>query len=237
MEGEKSFERFYEPQPAPTGPLAWAGWGIGVLALACLCISFCSPYWLQTWSMSENQFHNIGLWEVCFKDYMQFKDDSQEVYSECWWVFNRQTKFYKLREWLTPPWFITCQVLTTGCLMIEIATTILTGLIFLHCCPLVNHEYLQTYGMFASGSMMILVTMVLFVGGIVFGYWVNDRYWLPRPDQNWLSWGFGFMVISMLCSRLGNPSLQVGLGRLLRVVETRGRISPTGDGSVGRRSF
>jgi hypothetical protein len=42
--------------------------------------------------------------------------------------------------------------------------------------------------------------MVLFVVGIVFGVQVNDRYWLPRPDQNYLSWGFGFMVISMICS-------------------------------------
>ena len=42
--------------------------------------------------------------------------------------------------------------------------------------------------------------MVLFVVGILFGYQVNDRYWLPRPDQNFLSWGFGFMVISMIVS-------------------------------------
>ena len=55
-------------------------------------------------------------------------------------------------------WFISCQVLTTGCLMVLTTTTIVTGLIFLHCCPIMNHEYLQTYGMFASGSMMFLVS-------------------------------------------------------------------------------
>jgi len=55
-------------------------------------------------------------------------------------------------------WFISCQVLTTGCLMVLTATTIVTGLIFLHCCPIMNHEYLQTYGMFAAGSMMFLVS-------------------------------------------------------------------------------
>jgi len=42
--------------------------------------------------------------------------------------------------------------------------------------------------------------MILFVVGILFGVQVNDRYWLPRPDQNFLSWGFGFMVISMICA-------------------------------------
>lgn len=55
-------------------------------------------------------------------------------------------------------WFISCQVLTTGCLMVLIANMIVTGLIFLHFCPIMNHEYLQTYGMFASGSMMFLVS-------------------------------------------------------------------------------
>lgn len=196
----KGSERLSEESPAPTGTLAWVGFGVSCFALACLAIAFCSPYWLQTWPMSENRFNNIGLWHVCFHGYMQFKDDSQQIYSECWWVFDPQPKYYKLREWLTPPWFITCQVLTTGCLMLEILTIVMTALIFLHCCPLLNHEYLQTYSMLAAGSMMFLVSMILFVVGILFGYQVNDRYWLPRPDQNFLSWGFGFMVISMICS-------------------------------------
>jgi hypothetical protein len=79
-------------------------------------------------------------------------------------------------------------------------TTLVTGLIFLHFCPLMNHEYLQTYGIFASGSMMFFVSMVTLVVGILFGVKVNDRYWLPRPDQNYLSWGFGFLIISGICT-------------------------------------
>jgi len=89
-------------QPSPTGLFAWIGFGCCVMALACLSVSFCSPYWLQTWPMSENRFKNIGLWLVCFHDYMQFKDDSQEIYDGCWWVFDGQIKYYKLREWLIP---------------------------------------------------------------------------------------------------------------------------------------
>jgi hypothetical protein len=157
--------------------------------------------------MSENKFRNIGLWHVCFHDYMQFKDDSQQVYDGCWWVFDAQPKYYKLREWLIPPWFISCQVLTTGCLMVEIATCIITGFIFLHFCPVMNHEYLQTYGIFASASMMFLVTMISFVVAIVFGVQCNDRYWLPRPDQNFLSWGFGFLIISAIFTLVGGICL------------------------------
>jgi hypothetical protein len=178
--------------------MAWVGFGCCVMALASLSVSFCSPYWIQTWPNSENKFRNMGLWHVCFHDYMQFKDDSQTVYSTCWWVFDSQTRYSKLQEWLTPPWFISCQVLVVGCLVIDIATCLVTASIFLHCCPIMNHEYLQTYGIFASASMMLLVSMVSLVVAILFGVQTNDRYWMPRPDQNYLSWGFGFLIINAI---------------------------------------
>lgn len=40
--------------------------------------------------------------------------------------------------------------------------------------------------------------MIAFVVAIIFGVQSNDRYWLPRPDQNYLSWGFGFLIISAI---------------------------------------
>ncbi len=86
--------------PSPTGFLAWAGFGCAIFGLAALCISFASPYWMQTYPNSFNTFRNIGLWEVCMDNYMHHKDDSQEIYSGCWWVFNRDKKYWKLREWL-----------------------------------------------------------------------------------------------------------------------------------------
>lgn len=61
-------------------------------------------------------------------------------------------------------WFITCQVLTIGCLVILITTVIVASLVFLHFCPLMNHEYLQTYGMFVAGSLMLLVSKSDFCG-------------------------------------------------------------------------
>ena len=33
---------------------------------------------------------------------MHHKDDSQEIYDGCWWVFNTDGKYRKLREWLLP---------------------------------------------------------------------------------------------------------------------------------------
>ncbi|ELT92572.1 hypothetical protein CAPTEDRAFT_167369 [Capitella teleta] len=187
-------------QPAPTGMLAWVGFGCCIFALACLSVSFASPYWLQAWPNSFNNFRNLGLWQICFHDYMHHKDDSQEIYSECWWVFKQDAKYSKLREWLLPPWFMSVQVLVTGTLLIEIGTVITVAMIFLHICPIMNHEYLQTYGMFAAASMMFLVTMFTIIIGTVFAVECQDRNWMPRPDLFFLSWGFGFYIISGIMS-------------------------------------
>ena len=47
---------------------------------------------------------------------------------------------------------------------------------------------------------MLLLAMVSLVVAILFGYQVNDRYWLPRTDLNFLSWGFGFLIICGIAS-------------------------------------
>lgn len=189
-----------ERQPAPTGMMAWVGFGCAIFALLSLSIAFASPYWLQCWPNSFNNFRNLGLWQVCFHDYMHHKDDSQEIYNGCWWVFNQEKRYWKLREWLLPPWFISCQVLVTGTLLVEIGTVIIVAMIFLHCCPIMNHEYLQTYGMFSASAMMFLVAMITLITAITFGAESQDRYWMPRPDLNFLSWGFGFYIISGIMS-------------------------------------
>ena len=90
-----------EELPKPTGMLTWIGFGCCVLALTTLCISFASPYWVETYPMSFNHFRNIGLWEVCFDHYMHHRDQSQQIYSGCWWVFEH-AMYNKLKEWLLP---------------------------------------------------------------------------------------------------------------------------------------
>jgi len=70
--------------------------------------------------------------------------------------------------------------------MVLAATTIVTGLIFLHMCPIMNHEYLQTYGMFASGSMMFLVSkysVCINASSYAFNRTV-EMYIVPACDTN-----------------------------------------------------
>ena len=66
-------------------------------------------------------------------------------------------------------WFITCEVMVVGCLIVEVAVVLLVASVFLHFCPILNHEYYQTYGMFAAASMMFLVSK----------YQQGDMPWWP----------------------------------------------------------
>ena len=86
----------------PVGFMCWIGFGCTIFGVACICIAFASPYWVQAYPNSFNTFRNVGLWEVCMNGYMHHKDYAQEIYSGCWWVFNRDPKFWKLHEWLLP---------------------------------------------------------------------------------------------------------------------------------------
>jgi hypothetical protein len=129
-------------------------------------------------------------------NYMHHADDTQQIYRGCWWVFNTNEMYRKLREWLLPPWFISCQVMVTGCFILEISSTLIAASVFLHFCPLMHHFFHQTYAMFAAAAMMFLVTLTTFVGATVFGVLCQDREWMPNPQFNFLSWGYGFFIMS-----------------------------------------
>ena len=37
--------------------------------------------------------------------------------------------------------------------------------------------------------------MMVFISSVMFGYMSQDWEWMPRPDRNFISWGFGFYII------------------------------------------
>ncbi|CAD5117395.1 DgyrCDS6169 [Dimorphilus gyrociliatus] len=184
----------------PIGSMLWAGLGANLFSLASLIIAFASPFWLQTYPDSFNTFRNIGLWEACFQNYIHYKDDKQEVYDGCWWILNPEDKYWKLREWLLPPWFITCQVLAIASIIICIVTCIMVMAIMLHFCPVLNHEYHQTFTIYFASALSFAKVMLIFIIGTIFGRLSEDWEWMPRPDWNFLSWGYGFLIISGLGS-------------------------------------
>ena len=48
--------------------------------------------------------------------------------------------------------------------------------------------------------MIYLSAVSSVVVGIIYGIRCQDREWMPRPDLNLLSWGYGFFIISAIMS-------------------------------------
>jgi len=69
-------------------------------AIFCLVLAFASPYWVESFAKSDNEFVKCGLWEFCFNDYTFWKDYNGKRFLGCWYIFSDQ--YRPLWEWLSP---------------------------------------------------------------------------------------------------------------------------------------
>ncbi|CAH8861285.1 unnamed protein product [Trichobilharzia szidati] len=156
-------------------------------------LSFSSPYWLQSFDRVHSSFLHMGIWSVCFDKFVHPQDYHANVLTGCFWVYDRF--FFKIGiwQWLNPYWLIGVQVLMT------IAFTT-------KCCViLILVLYHLLFGHPAAESTMALVgeafiALLLTISILLFGISSQSRVWMPRPDQYFLSWSFGFIILAAICS-------------------------------------
>ena len=74
--------------------------GCLLFAIFAMVIAFATPYWVESFSKSDNKFVKCGLWEFCFNDYTFWKDYNGKRYLGCWYIFSSQ--YRALWEWLSP---------------------------------------------------------------------------------------------------------------------------------------
>ncbi|XP_064652425.1 uncharacterized protein LOC135503067 [Lineus longissimus] len=167
-----------------------AGFVCGFIALVFTVISFSSPYWLQSYPSVHSEFVRLGLWEICFDGYVHPLDSNSKAYQGCWWVFS--SEFNPIWQWLTPDWFISVQVLITLAFLLQMVNIGIASMNLLKCC---SPEMGFTINLVCS--LMSIGSGVLYgIGVLVFGVKSEKREWMPRPDQNFLSWSFGFAILS-----------------------------------------
>lgn len=105
-------------------------------AAVVLMMSFCSPYWIESYEESFSNFKNMGLWEYCFKDFSYPYYQFTKLFNGCHNIFShvsllkskRQIKsnwffikyfcyflqeYYVIREWLVPGWLMAVQAFVT----------------------------------------------------------------------------------------------------------------------------
>ncbi|KAJ8321660.1 hypothetical protein KUTeg_000131 [Tegillarca granosa] len=163
-----------------------------IVSVVFLVSAFASPYWVESFQKADNKFVKCGLWEFCFNDYTFWKDYNGKRYKGCWYIFSQQ--YRNIWEWLSPPWFISVQVMVSVCLLIDVVATFILILMVIGTFP----EFLHSVVFFGISFAYFFQVFLAFIAMVVFGVFKEDRQWVPRPDQNYLSWSYGFFVISAI---------------------------------------
>lgn len=158
-------------------------------------LSFCSPYWLESYPDTKSPFLRLGLWSVCFEKFVHQKDNFGTEWTGCYWIFDWKLWDKGLWEWIDPPWFIAVQV-TCGVAFICHCISLLCVLFHFLLLGTRSAESAICCGTQATAAFMLCV------GVILFGVKVEDRLWMPRPDHNHLSWSYAFAVLACFSSAI-----------------------------------
>ncbi|VDD81876.1 unnamed protein product [Mesocestoides corti] len=158
-------------------------------------IGFVSPFWIVSRDGDNYGFVRLGLWEVCFKNFIFAEDYISKAYDGCWYIYRQEFKY--IRFWINPPWFIIIQITS-----IVNITFSLGGLILI----LQNAAGIETTFCTLSSSPIIFLQSVvvacLTVITIVLGLMSKDRQWLPFSDRNTVGWGLGFSATAGILTLL-----------------------------------
>ncbi|GFR63415.1 hypothetical protein ElyMa_003603900 [Elysia marginata] len=169
---------------------ALAGCACVAVALLFMVVGFSSPYWVESFEEFKSPFVRLGLWEFCFNDFTFYKDFKGNRYLGCFYIFSREAR--PIWEWVSPPWFISVQVMVSTALLFIFLTSVALILYQFKLFPK-QFEFVILLG---SAGFMLFCVLCILVSLIVFGVYKEDRRWMPRPDMNLLSWAYGFTCVS-----------------------------------------
>ncbi|XP_076456745.1 uncharacterized protein LOC143291047 [Babylonia areolata] len=163
------------------------------LAFVCMVVAFSTPHWLERFPHKRNTkvFVRMGLWEVCFNDWTYYKDYLGKRYNGCWWIFHYE--YRPVWHWINPPWFLGIQLMITVALILQMITIVFNICYFVGSCPPPKDRRYTA----ASSGMNFTAALLITISVCIFGYEADvDRQWLPNPDSNFMSWSFGFCILS-----------------------------------------
>ncbi|CAH8431021.1 unnamed protein product [Schistosoma guineensis] len=152
-------------------------------------IGFVSPFWIVSKSESNLGFQRLGLWEVCFDQFIFPEDYVSKAYQGCWYIYYPEYKY--IRFWLNPPWFYLVQILSIISLICNLAGLLMIILVL---CEVYGTKERKPHFVVMGLQSVALACFVVVI--IFMGVMSKDREWLPRPDLNMLSWSFAFAVLA-----------------------------------------
>ncbi|ESO85353.1 hypothetical protein LOTGIDRAFT_96885, partial [Lottia gigantea] len=164
-------------------------------------VAFASPFWYKSWTRVHSPFSNIGLWHICLAGYIIPGDPNMKSFVGCWWIHS--TEFEGVKTHFMPSWFMGIQALSIFTLIADILSIIALVLhlprkIYQRCFNQKRSRvlYLASFCQLVSAGLVFLIALV-------FAEMCNDPEWMPRPWMNYLSWGYGFCVLSGFFNAFG----------------------------------
>ncbi|KAF2901380.1 hypothetical protein ILUMI_04808 [Ignelater luminosus] len=156
-------------------------------------IAFCTPCWLETDGKIANpQFIRIGLWEVCFKNFEEFRHQYDTRFTGCWWVFEEE--YYIIHDFLLPGFFIATQFFLTLCMTLLLIAAFLT---WMYCfCSRHHDKYLLL--LMSIGADLLIAGVCGLIGVCIFGAYGDSRDWMPNWEHNDLGWSFAMAAVGTL---------------------------------------
>ncbi|KAL7292760.1 uncharacterized protein LOC106651473 [Trichogramma pretiosum] len=176
------------------------GGSITYVAGLLLLVSFTSPYWIQSYEETFNNFKHMGLWEYCFENFRYPYYQFDKLFNNCHHIFSQE--YFVLREWLLPGWLMVVQAMVTISLILSFSGQVILVLILIRFplkMVLENEWFLSTI----VASCNSITSILLFLSVTVFGAQCWRRDFLMYPNFNYLSWSYGLAVISMMLHGIG----------------------------------
>ncbi|XP_069106502.1 uncharacterized protein [Argopecten irradians] len=172
-----------------------------LISLAFLVAAYASPYWIESFQRADSVFIKAGIWEFCFNDFTFWKDFNGNRYKGCWYTFKKAMK--PIWYWLNPHWLILVQVLSSLAILFYGITIIFIVLAVCH----VFSENRMEMIIFGSSIVEFVIVIMQIISLTLYGIKRGGRGWLPRPDQNFLSWAYGLYFVSAIFTLAGAITL------------------------------
>ncbi|KAJ8322019.1 hypothetical protein KUTeg_000490 [Tegillarca granosa] len=200
------------------GYLYWFSYFCAMVALLLVFTAFATPYWYKSWSRVHSPLGNIGLWSVCLSGWVKPRDPEMRSYVGCWWIHS--TFFEDVYDQIMPPWFRAVQglvILTMLCNMLVVF------FLSIYCVQrIIDKVIVRRHILFFVSSIFMLIGGVLvLITSFVFAFKSKDPEWMPRPWLNYLSWSFGFNVLSGFFSFFG------GVAAFIKYTEVHEKPEPS----------
>lgn len=164
-----------------------------VLAFLFVFIAFVSPYWLETdGKLKDPKFLNIGLWQVCFRGFVDPRHWYDTKFYGCWWVFEEE--YYIIHDILLPGFFVATQFFFTLCFTLLLIASFLVALYL--CCSREHERFVLL--LLVIGTDLTIAAVSGTIAVIIFGAYGDGRDWMQNWEHNNISWSYALAVFGVL---------------------------------------